>query len=81
MYEDSRFALLLFWIALTVYIWDLDVTFAEAALVVTSVGFALYALIAVAVTIWKDCPFQTPLSVLLSETLPWAKKFTTLVRV
>ena len=76
-----QFALLLFGTALTVYIWDLDISFAEAVLVVTSIGFAFYALIAVAVTIWKDCPFHTPLSVLLSKILPLAKKSTTLVRV
>ena len=76
-----QFTLLLFGVALTVYIWDLDVSFAEAVLVVTSVGFVFYALIAVAVTIWEDCPFHTPLSGIFSEALPWAKKFTTRVRV
>ena len=76
-----QFALLLFGIALTVYLWDLNVPIAEVVLVVTSAGFAFYAFIAVAATIWRDCPFQTPLSVLLPKALPCAKEFTALVRV
>jgi hypothetical protein len=76
-----QFALLLFGIALVVYLWDLDVSVAEVVLAVTSFGFAFYACITVAATFWKDCPFQTPLSVLLPKVLPWAKGFTALTRV
>jgi len=76
-----QFALLLFGIALAVYLWDVNISVAEVVLVVTSFGFAFYACITIAATAWRDCPFQTPLSVLLPEVLPWAKKFTALTRV
>ena len=56
-----QFALLLFGVALTVYLWDLNISIAEVVSVVTSVGLAFYAM---AATIWNDSPFQTPLSVL-----------------
>jgi len=76
-----QFALLLFGIALAVYLWDVDVSVAEVVLVVTSFGFAFYVCITMAATIWRDCPLQTPLSILLPKVLPWAKEFTALIRV
>jgi len=76
-----QFALLLFGIALAVYLWDVDVSVAEVVLVVTSFGFAFYVCITMAATIWRDCPLQTPLSILLPKVLPWAKEFTALTRV
>ena len=76
-----QFALLLFAIALAVYLWDLNVSIAEVVLGAASVGLVFYACITVAATIWSDCPFQTPLSVILPKVLPWAKDFTALVRV
>ena len=76
-----QFALLLFGIALGVYLWDVDVAVAEVVLVVTSVGLAVYICITVAATAWRDCPFQTPLSVLLRGALPWAKKSIPLARI
>ena len=72
-----QFALLLFGIALIVYLWDLEVSAAEVVMVVTCFGFAFYGFIAAAATIWPDCPFQTPLSVLLPKILPWARQLTT----
>lgn len=74
-------ALLIFGVALVVYLWDLDVSIAEVVLAVTSLGFASYACIAVAATIWSDCPFQTPLSDLFLRILQLTKEFTTLARV
>ena len=62
-----QFALLLFGIALTVYLWDLDVTAAEVVLVVTSAGLIFYGCIMIAATVDTTCPFQTPLSILLLE--------------
>ena len=76
-----QFALLLFGIALAVYLWDLNVSVAEVVFVVTSFGFAFYACITVAATVWRGCPFQTPLSILLRKVRPWVKEFTTLNRV
>ena len=71
-------ALLLFGIALTVYLWDVDVTAAEVVLTVTSAGLLFYGCISIAATVWRDCPFKTPLSILLRKVPGWAKKFTTL---
>ena len=76
-----QFSLLLFSVALVVYLWNLDVPVAEVVLVVTSIGLVFYTCITVAATIWRDCPFQTPLSVLLPKALPWAKEFTALARI
>jgi len=76
-----QFALLLFGVALAVYIWDLDVVVAEGVLVVTSVGLAFYILITVAAMIWKDCPFQTPVSVILPKVLPSTKELIAFARV
>ena len=76
-----QFALLLFGIGLIVYLWDIDVSAAEVTLVVICIGCLFYASIAVVATVWKDCPFQTPLSILLPEVLPWVKETTSLARV
>ena len=76
-----QFALLLFGVALAVFLWDLNVSVAEVVLVVTSAGFAFYACIVVIATKFNDCPFQTPLSVLLPKIRPWAKEFSALARV
>ena len=74
-------ALLLFGVALVIYLWILDVSAARVVLVVTSTGLAFYTCIAVAATIYSDCPFKTPLSVLLRKVPSRAKEFTTLPRV
>ena len=62
-----QFALLLFGVALVVCLWDIDISAAVVVLVVACVGFVFYASIAVAATIWEDCPFQTPFSALLPK--------------
>jgi hypothetical protein len=69
-------ALFLFSVGLVVYLWDLDVSVAEVVLAITSFGSAFYACITVAATLWRDCPFQTPLSVMLPRVLHWVKAFT-----
>ena len=74
-------ALLLLGIALAVYLWDLDVSAAEVVLVITSFGLAFYACITVVATIWSDCPFQTPVSILLQVVRPWAEEFAIFTRV
>ena len=71
-----QFALFLFGAALSVYLWDLDVSVAEVVLVATSFGFGFYVCITVAAMLWVDCPFHTPLSVLLPEVLRLAKVLT-----
>ena len=76
-----QFALLLFGVALTIYLWELDPPTAEAVLAITSIGFAFYTFITLLATIFRDCPFQTPLSFLLPNVLPWMKEFAALARV
>jgi hypothetical protein len=75
-----QFALLLFNIGLIVYLWDLDRPAADVLLAVTCTGFAFYAGIAVLATTWEDCPFQTPLSLVLLRLLPWVKEIKTRVQ-
>ena len=75
-----QFALLLFGVALATYLWDLNVSIAEVVMTVTSFGLVFYVCITVTATMYKDCPFQTPLSILLPEVLPRAKGFTAPVR-
>ena len=76
-----QFSLLLFGIALTVYLWDLDVTVAKVVLMVTSAGLIFYGCITIAATVWRDCPFQTPLSVLLPRVPGWTREIIALARV
>ena len=71
-----QLALLLFGIALVVYLWDIDLPAAEVILVVICFGSAFCAGLAVVTTIWSDCPFKTPLSILLSKILTWKKEIT-----
>ena len=75
-----QFALLIFNVGLIVYLWNLDRSSANVILAVTCTGFAFYAGIATVATIWTECPFQTPLSVLLLKASPWVKETTTRVR-
>jgi len=70
-----QFALLLFGAALSVYLWDLNVSIAEAVIVVTSLGFAFYICITLFAAIFSDCPFQTPLSILLPKVPQLWKEF------
>ena len=76
-----QFALLLFGTGLAVYLWRIDIYAAEVILSVTCIGFAFYAAIAVAATIRSDCPFKTPLSILLPRLPPVMKWATVLARV
>ena len=76
-----QFALLLFGIALAVYLWDLNVSVADVVVAVTSVGITFYSGITIAATTWNDCPFQTPLSMLLPKVIPRAKGLTRLIRI
>ena len=76
-----QLSFLLFGIGLIVYLWDIDLSAAEVLMVVTCFGCAFYACIAVVATIWSDCPFQTPLSILLPKILPWTKEIIAHFRV
>ena len=76
-----QFALLLFGAALAVFLWELNASVAEVALVDTPIGVAFYIFITVVATIYSDCPFQTPLSIMLPKVQPWTKEFKALARV
>ena len=76
-----QLALLLFGVALSVYLWDLNVSIAEAVLVVTSIGLAFYICITLLATIFSDCPFQTPFSILLPKVPLLWKEFAAIARV
>ena len=76
-----QLALLLFGVALVVYLWDLNVSIAGVVLVVTSIGLAFYTCITLTATIYSDCPFKTPLSVLLRKVPLWVKEFVAISRL
>ena len=76
-----QFSLLLFGAALAVYLWDLNVSLAEVVLAITSIGLAFYTCVAVTATIHSDCPFQTPISMVLQEVLRRAQEPTAPTRV
>ena len=76
-----QFARLLLGIALIVYLWDLDASASGVVLAVICVGFAFYCLVTVAAIAWRDCPFQTPFSVLSPSVLPWAQELIVLALI
>ena len=75
-----QLSLLLFGAALAVYLWGLNVSAAEAVSAVTSIGLAFYICITLSAAIYSECPFQTPLSILLLRVRAW-RELTALVRV
>ena len=75
-----QLALLLFGVALSVYLWDLNVSIADAVLVVTTIGFAFYICITTFAASFSDCPFQTPLSILIPKVPVFWKEFAAFAR-
>ncbi|KAJ6556651.1 hypothetical protein DFH09DRAFT_1084729 [Mycena vulgaris] len=64
-----QFALLLFAVALSIYLWTIHRALAAIVLSVTALGFILYAVMVIS-TLWSpDSPFQTPLTALLVAVL------------
>ena len=76
-----QLALLLFAVALIVYLWDLDALIAGVVLGVTLFGTAFYLCIAILATVYSDCPFQTPISVRLQDVALRMKELAALARV
>ena len=76
-----QFALLLFGIAIATYIWDLNISVAEVVLAVTSIGLTFYICITLLAAIHTDCPFQTPLSILLPRVPQLWRGFVAFARV
>ena len=68
-----QLSLLLFAIGLLIYLRDIDPSAEGVILAATFVGLTFYAGIAVAATIWNDCPYQTPLSILLLRIPSWLR--------
>jgi len=62
-------SLLLLGCALARYLWDLSRTVSAVIATFTAFGFLFYLFIVFAATVWKTCPFQTPVSVVLRYVL------------
>ena len=58
-------ALLLLGCALSLYLWEIDVTVACVVLSVTTLGVIFYAFIVVVGTAFTSCPYQTPVARIL----------------
>ena len=63
-------ALLLLGCALSLYLWEINITVASVVLGVTSSGVILYIIIVVAGVVDEDCPYQTPSARILRRVLP-----------
>ena len=53
-------ALLLLGCALSLYLWDVDITVASVVVGVTSLGFVFFIFAVIAGAVWDSCPYQTP---------------------
>jgi len=60
-----QLALLLLGGGLTVYLWKISFTVARVILTFTLFGAALYVLFTLAATVCRNCPYQTPPSIIL----------------
>ena len=62
-------SLLLLGYALARYLWDLSRTVSAVIATFTIFGLLFYLFIVFAATVWKTCPFQTPMSFVLRSVL------------
>jgi len=62
-------ALLLLGCALSLYLWEIEVTVACVVLSVTALGVIFYAFVVVAGTAYTNCPYQTPVARILRHIL------------
>ena len=60
-----QIALLLFCYGLSRYLWNVNLTVAAVIIATTSLGFIFYFCIVLAATASYECPYQTPVSLLL----------------
>ena len=65
-----QLALLLLGCALSLYLWDIEVTVACVVLGVTALGVISYAFFIVAGAAFPNCPYQTPYAHILRHILP-----------
>ncbi|KAJ7239695.1 hypothetical protein C8J57DRAFT_1372431 [Mycena rebaudengoi] len=70
-----QLALLLFSVALSIYLWTVNPMIAKIVIAMTSAGFAAYIVPLLCAIVFDDCPFQTPLSTLLSHIVSPAISF------
>ena len=67
-------SLLLLGYALARYIWDLSRTVSAVITAFTVFGVLFYLFIVFAATVWKICPFQTPVSLVFRHIVSLARK-------
>jgi len=65
-----QFALLLLGCALSIYLWDINITVASVVVGVTLIGVVFYAFIVLAGAASVSCPYQTPGAHILHHILP-----------
>ena len=64
-----QISLFLLGYALAQYLWDLSRTVSAVIAAFTIFGLLFFSFIVLAGTVWKTCPFQTPISILLRHGL------------
>lgn len=69
-----QFSLLLLGYALARYVWDLSRTISAVVAAFTAFGLLFYLSIVLAATVWKTCPFQTPISLGFRQILSFARQ-------
>ena len=66
-----QIALLLLGLALSRYLWEVNIIVACVVLGVTSLGVIFYVFIVIAGTAFESCPYQTPIARTLRHTFRW----------
>lgn len=69
-----QLSLLLLGYALARYVWDLSRTISAVIVAFTAFGLLFYLFIVFAATVWKTCPFQTPISLGFRHILSLARQ-------
>ena len=69
-----QFALLLFGCALSLYLWTIDRAVARVILAFTLFGVTSYVLLTLAATLYYNCPYQTPPSILIRTGIGYLKR-------
>ena len=64
-----QISLLLLGYALAQYMWDLSRTISAVVAAFAAFGVLFYLFIVFAATVWKTCPFQTPVSIVLRHVI------------
>jgi hypothetical protein len=67
-------SLLLLGYALARYFWDISRTVSSVVIAFTVFGVIFYLFIVSAGTVWKACPFQTPISIILRAILEYYRE-------